>query len=118
MIALKHTLLKTLLRKLGSRHPVVSDASHLRWVSSHALVRSHLLVVDTLRRVIIIATEPHIRIINSTWILHHVRRHAHMLLAVVRILMNSHSLPHIHAWLALHVLGVSVVLVVVLHLIN
>ena len=59
-----------------------------------------------------------IRIINSPWILHHVRGHAQMRLSVVLAPMHTHSVAHIHAWLPLNVLGVSVVRVVVLHFIT
>ena len=59
-----------------------------------------------------------IRIINSPWILHQVRRHAQMRLSVVLALVHTHAVAQIHPRLPLQVLGVSVVLVVVLHFIT
>jgi len=120
VVALKHALLKTLLSQLRGGHAVVSKTWHLRRVAGvESRHLPHLRVVDTLRRVIIITSMKLIRIINSTRVGHQMGGHAHVLLTVVLVGVHRHAVSHVEAWLLpLHVLGVSVVLVVVLHLIN
>ena len=119
MISLKHALMETLLSQLLGSHATSVETRHLRLNSTLPTHTSKLLIVDTLRRVIIIILAMKlIRIINTTRILHEMLIRAHVLLTVVRVLLNTHTLVHIHSRLTLYVLVVSILLVVVLHLIN